>query len=292
MATSKHQITHFSIYRFNIIPLDPNSFQADLFEFRSLEELLDKKNNIFSTIVERLPETTKGHKISVIQMKKIDEYQYIFLLEAKRSKIVEWKQKNKSIPHFPTIWVALDLSPSVQVIAIQKRSSFCQNGETPINTIKKSISKPLKEKYLRINIYPVQTPDSFWDYVTSHEDVISSVEFEISAPNLPHFSRTIGEELKELGKSSNSGTTRFSMKSPKGEVLKLDPKNKRLAGLVEVVEKGGGKSSFTHKGSHKKLYPNNKQIVIDAPPFINRLNRNGKKESIFTKIRKYFRVDL
>jgi hypothetical protein len=91
MATSKYQSTHFSIYRFNIIPLDPNSFQADLFEFRSLEELLDKKNDIFSTIVEHLSETTKGYKISVIQMKKVDEYQYIFLLEAKRSKIVEWR---------------------------------------------------------------------------------------------------------------------------------------------------------------------------------------------------------
>ena len=115
MATSKYQSTHFSIYRFNIIPLDPNSFQADLFEFRSLEELLDKKNDIFSTIVEHLSETTKGYKISVIQMKKVDEYQYIFLLEAKRSKIVEWRQKNKIIPHFPTIWVAIDISPSVQV---------------------------------------------------------------------------------------------------------------------------------------------------------------------------------
>ena len=292
MATSKYQSTHFSIYRFNIIPLDPNSFQADLFEFRSLEELLDKKNDIFSTIVEHLSETTKGYKISVIQMKKVDEYQYIFLLEAKRSKIVEWRQKNKIIPHFPTIWVAIDISPSVQVIAIQKRSGFCQNDDTPINTIKKSISKPLKEKYLKINIYPVQTPDSFWDYVASHGDVISSVEFEISAPNLPYFSSTIGEELKELGKSSNSGTTKLSMKSPKGEVLKLDPKNKSLAGLVDVVEKGGGKSSFTHKGSHKKLYPNNKQIIIDAPPFDNKLNKLEKKESILTKIRECFKIGL
>lgn len=292
MATQKYQSTSFSIYRFNIIPLDPNSFQGDLFEFKSLEELLDKKNDIFSTIVERLPEITKGHKISIIQMNKVDKYRYIFLLEAKRSKTVEWEQKNKIIPHFPTIWIAIDLSPSVQVIAIQKRSSFCQNDDTPINTIKKAISKPLKDKYLKINIYPIQTPDSFWDYVTSHEDVISSVEFEISAPNLPYFSQTIGEELKELGKSSNSETTRFSMRSPKGEVLKLNPQNKRLAGLVDVVEKGGGKSSFTHKGSHKKLYPNNKQIVIDAPPFDNSLNKIEKKESILTKIRKCFKVSL
>lgn len=292
MPTSITESTKFLIFRFQIIPVDPDpdNFQSDLFEEKSLEELLEKKTDIFAGIIAQLPQATEKNKIRAIDMKKIDDYKYLFLLEAQRSKKVEKERKETAIPHFPTIWVAIDVSPSTQIIAIEQRQTFSQSSEMPINTIKREVSKALEKRYLKIKIYPVSQPNSFWEYVDQHQDVISSVEFELSAPNMPRLSAKIGEELKDLGRSSNSETTRFSMRSPRGETLKLNKKNRRLRGLVETVEQGGGQTSFTHKGSPKKLYHQNEQAVVIAPPSTDELPGINSRESIWTKITKLFRL--
>ena len=286
---------NFLIYRYQVIP-DMRSFIPDMLNgIETVDNLRKNKTFFFREALNFLQQTTKLHKIRFIEgYKSSDSSQYLFRLQAQRTKRVEQNFEKKLVPHQPSIWMAIDTNEDIQVIAIEQQRDFSTLLNTPLNALKKQLNKLLKDKYLIVKINPIQKPSTFWRFVKEHEDDIKEVEFEVSAPNMSELTSMIGLEMSTLLSTTNSSTGNIAMKAANSTALVLDEGNDKLKNLVSHVEAGGGDYKFRLKGSNKKSSPVGKQEEVAAPvreKIMGELeNLETERISILSKLRKLFRL--
>jgi hypothetical protein len=257
--------TRFNLFRYQLLPRD-RYFQGDLYGPKSVDDLIQQKNNIFADAL-RLPTAFKSDRaeINVQQLYNSDNF-FLFRLAVNRSVSLETKDFSvKSVDNWPRILVAIWNDPDVQLIAVQHRLQAFQHSKAVAKLIMKSIEEPLSRHQLVSSVEPLIEKRVFWDLVEKHRGKIKRVEFELVTPNMASISKALPEDLRAFAKKTNAVKSTLAIEADPGASLVLDKADATVDGLNSYTSDGGGSVSITLNGVKKKINTSNevKEIEID-----------------------------
>ncbi len=216
-------------------------------------------------------------------------HQYLFRLQVRSRKIVENNFEKKEVPHYPSIWMAIDTES--QLIAIERRGrEYGAKGNRVIKELEGTLAPILRHKFLTLNILPKQVEGSFWEFAEAHEGRIRRVRFSLNAPNMPNLSRKLSEDIRDLMADTNSNTGEVALQAAPNSSLDLQKGCGKLNSLVTYTEEGGGKCSFRMKGE-KRTRSLDKQEILKATPnpseLIPETDMAHPRTGILTKLKLY-----
>lgn len=292
VVTDKNKPKDFWLYRYQIFVSEP--FQPELNGFeekkgiKTATDLKAIRNDILREIIPALP-SKKDHRNHCYQITSISEdgTQILLTAEAQRSRKVMQNRIPKNVPHQPWAWIAIDTDDDVQTIAIAPASDMRQ--ETINRVLTSNLQRILKKKGLDFVTHSIKRDNGFWEFVQENKGTLREVTFTVSPPNMAGISKTVGQQLTELIKSTQARQANVSLKAQRGATLELQEGNTRLRNFVDHVNKGGGDYSFLRKGSVKKETPRNIQKTIVATPQpdtqLIEVETTSPATAILTKIR-------
>lgn len=123
-----------------------------------------------------------------------------------------------------------------QKVAVQVDNGVGKTSRLIYELIEEINVKNMHSAY-HIEVEPIFSPDSFWDFVKENEGEITSLTFEFVAPNMFGGHDSITEELRNFRDHERAQKVRISLHSSDG--LKADTNNVKES--VDYVTKGCGK---------------------------------------------------
>lgn len=261
----------FEIYRYQVIPQNrywtPELFQKH--DYKTIEELISKKNIIFSEVLDDLPNskqmaTNRANLTCKLLSNKDQEYLFEFAVE--RTLIHEKKDFEKEfLKNWPSFKVFIWNDSEHQLAIVQKRVEAFANTQTIIFALSEAINLQLKKNNLRVYFEALFEERRFWDTVSTYHDELKEVRFELITPNMSNISGCLTDELKDLAKETNSCKMTVSLMSDNDSALKLDGGNKNINGMLTYTSNGGGNITFRAKRVRRLIKTNNsiKRIDLD-----------------------------
>ena len=247
----------FRIFRYQILPIDR-------FEKNSWE-LIKQKNFIFKEILDQIFIKEQIVKRSF----EDDRYIYDYPLYYDYSKFKSFLEivKNHNIFSIEKIFqkdqkylcdlkllleprenitfkVFIWNDPEYQYFVIQEREEF--NGPYGYNKITDAIifeisiviNQLLRKHHLCAYFNPLLDKEKFWKIVQDNYRFINKIYFDLITPNMSNISKSLSEDLKRLGKESNSKKIGVDLDAGYDSQLRLD--NPNVGQLVDYASKGGG----------------------------------------------------
>lgn len=264
----------FDLYRFHLLPITTN--QVSLFEEKmTYEELVEKKNTFFDTIVQDFQ--NKPQDLPV-ELYSYEDKTYLFRLANPKTTTIY--RNFAEIPENtePYIYIIINTDPNVQKIAISRNPDAFSTSSASKNVLLKIFLKYLKEYSLSIEFEQMFESETFWSYAKKYEGRIKSVNFEIIKPNLSKISHTIKDTLKPLIEITNSHKTHLKLDAAKEGVLdNINKDNTFVEGLVSYSSEGGGNISMKISGMSTQIKTNN----MTKTKKINELLIKGSPDQIF-----------
>lgn len=184
--------------------------------------------------------------------------------------------ESERLDNWPSILVAIWNDPSVQLIAIQKRSSAFPRPASAVNLIVEKISSILDHHQLRVIAEPLFEKRVFWDLVEQYQGRIQALDFEFITPNMANISGSLPQDLKEFAKSVNSHRNSLSIESDSQSALNVSEDNSTMAGLVDYSSEGGGNVSIKISGISKKHHTSKTVKEIE----VSEIELNGTGEEV------------
>lgn len=252
MGRVNYNKARFHLYRYQINPKD-RYLQMDLFDgVNSLNELIEKKNEIFKDEFTSI-NTFKGQKSTISSsLLYSNNESLLFKFSAYRPVVIENKDFTKDTKdNWPSFLVFIWNSKDRQLIAIQERFEAFQDTNAVIHAIENMLNEKLKKKNLKAYFEPLTKSQNFWKIVDIFKEKIQEVTFELITPNMANISNTITDELKTFAKNTNTAKTRFQITSDSDSILNLDKDNQQLHGMLDYSSKGGGNISIKVRGARK-----------------------------------------
>ncbi|MFV5691650.1 hypothetical protein ACM55K_06480 [Flavobacterium sp. LT1R49] len=233
---------YFEIYRFHLLPI--TTHQISLFEHEmSYEELVQKKNGFFDSIVQNLQNNAQDFPIELYSS---EDKSYLFRLANPKKTTIYRNFSEREENTEPYIYIIINTDPLVQKIAISRNSQAFSTPNSSKNVLSTIFSKYLKLYGLSIEFEQLFESKTFWSYARRFDGRIKSIDFEIIKPNLSKISHTIKDSLKPLIESTNSHKTHLKLDAPKEGVLEnINKENKLVDGLVTYSSEGGGNISMS-----------------------------------------------
>lgn len=255
--------TRFNLFRYQLLPRD-RYFQGDLYGPKSVEELIEQKNRIFSDAL-RIPTIFKSERTEVTAQKLYEKDGFfLFRIAVNRSLNLETKDFNvKSVDNWPKIWVAVWNDPEIQLIAVQHRSQAFQHSRAAIKLLMKSLDEPLARHQLVSSVEPLIEKRVFWDLIEKHKGKIKKVEFELVTPNMASISKALPEDLRAFAKKTNAVKSTLAIEADPMSSLVLDKSDPTTDGLAAYTSDGGGSVSITLSGVKKKINTSNEVKEIE-----------------------------
>ena len=261
--SSRYTPTEFYLFRYQLF-VDSNHFQLTTDGPNSAEALYKTRNEIMRLVIELLPKATATDKLNYsIQLKK-SKSQYLLLAQENRSKTVIQNQEDYSVLHQPYVWIAIDMSDSVQTIAITSRGDL--HARHVAKKLTEKLQRLLKKRELDIQVHEIKVTSSFWQYAKSIEGQIKEVGFSVYPPNMPGLTEAFDKEISLYAKGTNAKQAEIIVKAGRNDSLILNEQNAKLQTLANYSEAGGGDYYFKKVGSKKRVRPLNVQQSITACP--------------------------
>lgn len=248
------KVYRFELYRYQILPID-RFFQGELFSgIKSVDELLEKKNEIFEEKLKAVKNISYRNLQIISKLLHADKNFFLYRLAANRSVTIETKEfKEEEIANWPSFFLGIWNHPEKQIIAIQDRREAFSNTESAVRAFEKSINYLLAINQLRVYVEPLFKEEEFWKIVDRYENRIKEVTFELITPNMANISGALDEDLKNFAKSTNSGKSRLSIASDPSSHLTILESDSQVKGLVEYSSEGGGNISLKVSGLKKRI---------------------------------------
>ena len=247
----------FHIYRYQILPTFPRD-DFDLhftpqFEIKSVDELIERKNELFAKAVKSTNEFK--HTWATITHQWYEKEEYILLkIGANRVlRRITKEFKEEFLDNWPSAYLVINNNPNVQIMAIELEEQAFERTTTIVNLLAANINKKLDKYKLSMVVEPVYLESKFWDIVNTHKHRISKVTFLMVAPNLANISKNLKFDLKELKSRTNSLRTNVTLQAPPKESLKISKDDEFTQSLAEYSSKGGGTAHFRIKGLSKLI---------------------------------------
>jgi hypothetical protein len=263
MKKSYHR---FDLFRYQLLPLD-RFLQGDLFDdIKSVDELIEHKNEILAEILDDLG-TILGVKTYIrARPLGVSGDFYLFRFAVNRSIIRETKDfTEEELDNWPSFLVGFWNHPEKQILLIEERREAFKHTDTVANVMLKSISPRLKLRQLNMFIEPLFKEEAFWNLIDKYEGKVYDVKFEIITPNMANISGVLNDDLKNLARSTNTSRTQIALQSSPDSSLNISKEDKELEGLVKYSSEGGGTVSLKARGVKRRIQTSKtkKSIEID-----------------------------
>jgi len=249
----KRTSSQFELYRYQLLPID-RYLQGDLWSgISSIEELLQKKNEIFNSVLQEVDQFYNSRTETATKRLYADNNFFLFRIAANRSLHRETKEfKEEYIDNWPSVLVAIWNDPDVQMIAVQRRTTAFRTTEAVVKLILETIYSSLARFHLRAIYEPIVERKVFWDIVEKYKGKIQKLEFEFITPNMANISCNLPENLKEFAKATNSVKNKLNIESDKESSLHIEKNNKTISSLADYTSDGGGNIAIKVAGLYKK----------------------------------------
>lgn len=244
----------FEIYRYQILPRD-RFFQGELFSgVKSMDDLLEKKNEIFHEKIKEIKKIS-GNKAEIINKLLVEKDDfYLYKFASNRALTIETEEfKEEEVENWPSFLFAVWNHPDKQLIAVQERREAFSHSETAIKAFESTMNAHLVKRQLRIYVEPLFKEEEFWKIVERYENKIKEVTFELITPNMANISRALSDDLKDFAKGTNTGKTKLAIASDPEGALSIAKDNKQIEGLVKYSSEGGGNISVKASGVKRKI---------------------------------------
>jgi hypothetical protein len=283
MNTSTSQ---FELYRYQLLPID-RFLQGDLWSgVNSIEELLVKKNDIFTSALLEVDHFSNARNRTVTKRLFAKEDFFLFRIAANRSLHRETKEfKEEYIDNWPSVMVAIWNHPEVQMVAVQKRTTAFASTESVVKLVLETIRLALSNSHLRAIHEPIVERRVFWDIIEKYEGKIQKLEFEFITPNMANISVSLPENLKDFAKATNSVKNKLDIESDSESNLHIDRDNSTVNALADYTSDGGGNVAIKVNGLSKKINTSKTVKRID----ISEIELQGTAEEVAAIIKEIMR---
>lgn len=274
----------FHLYRFHLLPLKTNiqAYNECFDERLTLDELKNKKNEIFKKILLNLSTTTDKNKNPIQIYDKTDNDEcFLYKIANKKPTTITKDFKQTRTIDEPYVFIIINNNKEIQKIAINENSKAFTKPDSVRNIIRKLFQKDLENHGLNIEIEKLFDKKTFWSYVSIYKDQISYINFKIIKPNLANISASLSEDLKKFMNKVNSHESNLKIKAPKKGVLEnINQSNPDINGLVDYSSKGGGSVTLKFKGIAKSYNTLEKPLIIE----INEMQIEGSSPQDVSKV--------
>ena len=250
----------FYLYRYQLLPID---VQPTL--LYDLKDLISKKNQYFHQAVMSLKESWKDpakKRYSYDIYRHTEKSIMLIASRQKNVKLIREDHTERDVDSFPFGYVIIDNDKEHQIIAIQESTEL--RAKTILKKIEKALQHFLAKRYLIIKISPIYNEDNFWDFVSKHEEKITSLSFDLITPNMSNISSRLSEDLKKTAKATGTVETNLKFNAASKGTLKLSQDNHELDGLVNYAAQGGGGIFVKVKGARLGFDSNDFQLTLEV----------------------------
>ena len=251
----KNTVSQFELYRYQLLPID-RYLQRDLWSgIGSIEELLVKKNVLFSEALRKIDHFRNSRiETATKRLFARDDF-FLFRIASNRSLHRETKEFTEEyIDNWPSVLAAIWNAPHVQMFAIQKRTTAFHSTEAVVKLILETVRPLISNYHLRAIYEPIVERKVFWDIVDKYKGRIQKIEFEFVTPNMANISGSLPENLKDFAKATNSVKNKLDIESDSESNLYIEKKNDTLNALADYTSDGGGNVSLKIAGLSKKIH--------------------------------------
>lgn len=250
----KTTTSQFELYRYQLLPIDRYP-QGDLWSgVTSIEELLAKKNDIFSSALREINHFSNTRNETAKKRLFAKDDFFLFRIAANRSLHRETKEfKEEYIDNWPSVLVAIWNHPEVQMVAVQRRTTAFSSTESVVKLILETLRLSLAHSHLRAIHEPIVERRVFWDIIEKYEGKIQKLEFEFITPNMANISGNLPENLKDFAKATNSVKNKLDIESDSESSLHIDRENNTVNALSDYTSDGGGNVAIKVNGLSKKI---------------------------------------
>ncbi|MDH5571052.1 MAG: hypothetical protein OEY89_04755 [Gammaproteobacteria bacterium] len=250
----KTTTSQFELYRYQLLPID-RYLQGDLWSgINSIEELISKKNELFSSAMLEVDHFANSRTETTTKRLYAKDDFFLFRIAANRSLHRETKEFTEEyIDNWPSVLVAVWNHPEIQMFAIQRRTNAFSSTEAVAKLILETIHPSLAHFHLRAIYEPIVERKVFWDIVEKYEGEIQKLEFEFITPNMANISSSLPENLKEFAKATNSVKNKLDIESDSESNLHIQKDNNTISALADYTSDGGGNVAIKINGLSKKI---------------------------------------
>ena len=138
-----------------------------------------------------------------------------------------------------------------------------------IKSLVQHVNEERYEPYI-IEANPVVDPDTFWEFERANRGEITSVSFDLYAPNMFGLRSELDKELRELRDNEKARETKLTLENKDG----LNLETERVHLMVDYTLEGGG--NIRARTKRKKRYNSKqrmKKVTIEQPPAAGFLTR-------------------
>lgn len=259
---NKPKPSRFNIYRYQILPI--NRAQLKLFgEVKNLDDLISKKNEFFARALQdmdSIPAARTEVKHTILAQ---SEDRFFMKVGKKRKQIEDHDDliTREERETWPSVAVLINNKPDKQLIGIQIDAKVYHQTSTLANSLESALNEQLKEYYLATYVEPITDKSEFWKIIDRYKGLIQNVEFELITPNMANVSKALSDDLRELGKMTNSHKMKVALAANKAESLDIRADNEQVSGLVDYTSQGGGKASIKVEGLRKFTTQRGRRVV-------------------------------
>lgn len=250
----------FELFRYQLLPVDRH-LQVDFINgFESVEELVERKNDIFGRALREVSQFSHPRTDVVAKLLYAEQDFFLYRMAANRSIHRETREfADEYIDNWPSVLVAVWNHPEVQLIAVQRRAAAFQHARSVVRMILDSVEPKLSSAHLSSHFEPLFEVERFWALVHRFEGRIQSIDFEFITPNMANISRSLSQDLRQFAKEMNSVKNNLRIAADPESVIHADESNSTLTGLVEYSSAGGGNITMKISGLKKK-YQTSKSV--------------------------------
>jgi hypothetical protein len=245
----------FNLYRFQIIPKDRH-FQGNLFDdINTIEDLINKKNEIFFRVIKNLGQLKRKSRLIKTSIVFQSDETIIYKFAPKKHITVETKDfKDEKVEDWPSFHVFFWNKPDKQLIAIEEKTKAFQKTTTVNNILMEYVNEKLEEKNLTLFSEPIFQKEDFWNIILAHKQKILDIKFDLITPNMSNISHVLSEDLKSLAKDTNTQKTSLHLFANKHTTLDIDESNSYIDDIASYASRGGGNISIKIKGLKKRKH--------------------------------------
>lgn len=268
----------FKAYRYQLLPLDRNRTK-DLYRELSLstEQLIERKNNFFAQAIGSM---SIDPRLKFSIERRTGDLFKIKIAPSRPLTRETQDSKKETIENWPHVDAYILNHPDDQILLIQDRSSAFSSTDVVVGFITKGTRHQLENVGLSLHIKPMFDENFFWNLAEIHKNKITSVEFQFITPNMANISKTLAQELKDLGKQTNASMEQITLRS-QSSTLDLSKSNKTLQGLVEYTSQGAGNISVKVQGLRKRIKTSDTMRSVQ----LSELELSGSSEDVVAMIR-------
>lgn len=274
-------MTKFQLYRYQLLPIHRHT--TDLFDGLTTEQLIERKNAIFSEALGFVRDHRhRGANLAVKIQENAARDGFLLGIAPNRPLVRETAEFVKEeVENWPHVAAIILNQPDEQLILVQDRVAAFASTQTVVNLIRGATRQSLERAGLTMLVEPLFNENEFWSLVRQHRNRITWVDFEFVTPNMANISGSLKESLRSLAKDTNSTKSNLQLRSDPHSSLDLAEASEVVDGLVEYSSLGGGRISMKAKGIKKRLKTSDSAYEIEMTD----LELNGQPDQIVKIVR-------